>query len=258
MTRVLQFIWSVAMLIGTLRVHGFASVGLTTIRHGDAPSRHSMAAPEAEPQRGPSRRASTTASGPKGQAQQQRPRRQQTPQQRQKNRDALITEFDAKALTSSQNANEDAPPLDLQAVLSSSDTPPIRCMTSGDLCFQNTIQKQPPFEFYSLDDLFGSDLGFSHTFNTNSQFRQDLRTAIRQDIFDTTPFYANLSEKAASILLLPDSSLEGSWRIPETRDRMKKTTNVLQAGLGPQAPTGDEFLQAIGKLCGSKPSTHFN
>ena len=245
---VIHFVCSAAMLLGMPWVQGFASVGCITFRNRHVATRHYLA--EGEP-RGPSRRASSTATGPKGQG----PPRRRTPSQRQ-NRNVKLAEFNGKVLTSAQNANEDAPLLDLQSVLSS-ETPPIRCMTSGDLGFQNLIQKQPPFEFYSLDDLFGSDIGFSQRFNTDAQFRKDLRAAIRQDIFDTTPFYANLSEKAASILLLPDSSLEGSWRMPETMDRMQQTTRVLKTVLGPQAPTGDEFVQAIGNLCGSKPTTHW-
>jgi hypothetical protein len=130
-------------------------------------------------------------------------------------------------------------------------------MTDGDLKFQEEIKDQPPFRFYSLDDLFGAELGFSERFNTDSQFRQGLRMSIRQDIFDTTPFYQTLSEKARSFLLLPDSSLEGSWRKSETMDRMKLTTSILKRTLGERAPTGDEFLQTIGNLCGPKPSTHF-
>jgi hypothetical protein len=81
--------------------------------------------------------------------------------------------------------------------------------------------------------------------------------AIRQDIFDATPYYASLSGKIASILLLPDSSLEGSWRsnnnIPAADDSnicMTHTTQVLQEAFGKDAtPTGDALFQAIGNLC---------
>jgi hypothetical protein len=117
--------------------------------------------------------------------------------------------------------------------------------------------KTPAFKFMSLDDLFGKDVGFSAKFNSDAKFREDLRSAIRRDIFDSTPFYANLSEKAASVLLLPDSSLEGSWRMPESMDRMNKTTAVLAEALGESAPTGDELMKTLGDLCGCRPSTHF-
>jgi hypothetical protein len=165
----------------------------------------------------------------------------------------LEEEFDGKKMTALQDANENAPALNLESVLLSDNN--VRCLTEG-LRFESKA-KDPAFTFMSLDDLFGEGVGLSEKFNSDVLFRQDLRSAIRQDIFDTTPFYANLSEKAASVLLLPDSSLEGSWRIPETMDRMKKTTEVLSAALGEAAPTGDELFRAISRLCGTKPSTHF-
>ena len=175
-----------------------------------------------------------------------------------------VEPFDGKALTAEQSPNEDAPPLDLEALLessslsSSSSSSPLRCLAEGALKFQNEIKDHPPFRFHSLNDLFGADLQLSETFNQDSQFRQELRMAIREDIFDTPPYYERLSEKARGLLLLSDSSLEGSWRMPETTmDRMKRTTDLLRATLGDQAPTGDELINAIGNLCGSKPSTHF-
>jgi hypothetical protein len=131
-------------------------------------------------------------------------------------------------------------------------------------CFFLFAAGRPVFSFLPLDDLFGLELGLLAKFNSNSQFRQDLRMAIRRDIFDATTYYASLSEKITSILLLPDSSLEGSWRsnnnIPAAADsniRMTHTTQVLQEAFGKDAtPTGDALFQAIGNLCGSKPSTH--
>lgn len=82
---------------------------------------------------------------------------------------------------------------------------------------------------------------------------------MREDIFDSTPTYSGMSEKARRILLLPDSSLQGSWRCETEGDelRMKKLTEVLKSNLGETAPTGDEFMEKIGSLCGSKPSTHW-
>lgn len=115
----------------------------------------------------------------------------------------------------------------------------------------------------ALDDLFPRVTGFSELFCTNKSFRDGMRDAIRQDIFDATPAYAGMSEKARKMLLLPDSSLQGSWKcqgrqdVPEGGLRMKKLTNVLKEFLGEMAPTGDEFMDNIGNLCGSKPSTHW-
>ena len=130
--------------------------------------------------------------------------------------------------------------------------------------WENTpaVTPQPPFKFHSLNEVLGVE-GFSETFNADKAFRVALRAAIRQDIFDTTPFYAGLPEKAAAVLLLPDSSLEGSWRKPtdlKGRLRMKQTTNVLRKYLDEETSneiTGDDIMDKIGALCGSKPSTHF-
>ncbi len=226
-------------------MQGLLQIGRPAGRNSRLSQQHlAFEGPKGEGRRGPSRRSGDITE----------PKVRPTPRQRQKEPSTI---FDGKALTSIQASNELAPPVDLQTELVAASSSTIRCMASGDLQFQNQIQEQPPFDFCSLDDLFGYNLGFSEKFNSDSQFRHELRMTIRQDIFDTTPFYANLSEKAARVLLLPDSSLEGSWRMPETMDRMKKTTRVLQLALGDGAPTGDEFFQAIGRLCGSKPSTHW-
>lgn len=197
--------------------------------------------PKAEGRRMASRRTrSSDDSGPK-------------PKRERRERPKTPVAFDGKMMSSQQTSNENATPLDLEITLAGGT---VRSLTEG-IQFEKEVTK-PAFAFISLDDLFDDkDIGLSEKFNSDSAFRRDLRNAIRQDIFDTTPFYANLSEKAASVLLLPDSSLEGSWRIPETMDRMKKTSQILSEALGDKAPTGDELFQAIGKLTGTKPSTHF-
>ncbi|KAG7354143.1 hypothetical protein IV203_003499 [Nitzschia inconspicua] len=171
--------------------------------------------------------------------------------------------FDGKILTSNQNTNLDAPFFDLESAIISSS---LRCMTP-ELQYgeDNETSKTRVFEYMSLDDLFEAKFGFSERFNADGDFRNQLRSAIRQDVFETTPFYANLSEKAASILLLPDSSLEGSWRIRDDAQelRMKHTTRVLQNAFQDTGhdissiPTGDDLFRAIGKLCGRQASTHF-
>ena len=108
----------------------------------------------------------------------------------------------------------------------------------------------------SLDSLF-PNLYFSQKFCTNTQFREALRNSMREDIFDSTPSYEDMSEKARRMLLLPDSSLQGSWKGREQMTRMKKLTAVLTNYLGDSAPTGDSFMEKIGQLCGSKASTHW-
>jgi hypothetical protein len=129
-------------------------------------------------------------------------------------------------------------------------------MSEGKLTFADTEKDKSDWEFRSLDEVVYP--GLSALFNGNEDFRNNLRGAIRQDIFDTTPFYANLSEKAAQVLLLPDSSLEGSWQSSTQKSlRMVQTTQVLQQGLGTKELTGDDLFAAIGKLCGPDPTTHF-
>ncbi|KAL7524251.1 hypothetical protein ACHAWF_000880 [Thalassiosira exigua] len=114
----------------------------------------------------------------------------------------------------------------------------------------------------SLDDLFPR-LDFSEKFCSMKAFRDALRSSMREDIFDSTPTYAGMSEKARKMLLLPDSSLQGSWNCRQFADedkgklRMRKLTQVLRDHLGEGAPTGDQFMETIGNLCGSKPSTHW-
>ena len=110
--------------------------------------------------------------------------------------------------------------------------------------------------YVSLDQLF-PNLDFSHKFYTDGKFRDDLRNAMREDIFDSTPAYESMSEKARKILLMPDSSLQGSWSCNETALRMNKLTLVLRQYLGEESPTGDEFMETIGALCGSEPSYHW-
>jgi hypothetical protein len=165
--------------------------------------------------------------------------------------------FDGKKLSSQQISNEGARPLDLHAAATTDSS--LRCMTDELSLKGAPLVKQPAFEYLSLDDLFGKPFGFSATFNSDAAFRKALRQAIRQDIFDATPFYQNLLPKAAACLMLPDSSLEGSWRKPADVEgaRMKHTTSLLQETFGSAAPTGDELMSAVGALCGSKPSTHW-
>jgi len=134
------------------------------------------------------------------------------------------------------------------------------------------------FEQLSLDSLFPHlpHLNLSKTFFTDSAFREAIRQSARRDIFYSTPAYANLSPKVADMMLDDDSSLQGSWnchgrrRIPSTTNdrgqgggsepstvRMEELTVVLQDRLGDGAPTGDEFIMALGRLCGFNPSTHW-
>ena len=155
--------------------------------------------------------------------------------------------IDAVQEIRTQDPNQDAPVFDSDAL----DT------------VAGPVIEHAHVETLSFDDLFPQKKGFSELFSSNQDFRDSIRNAMRLDIFDATPTYAGMSEKARRMLLLPDSSLQGSWRCQgraEQSDgelRMKKLTVVLKEYLGEEAPTGDEFMDTIGGLCGSKPQTHW-
>ena len=223
--------------------------------------------------------ASSSENDDSGTDQENRPRRRRTPRDgsarpppRRRSRPpaqaASDAPFDGRALVAAQSPNEDAPHLDLAAVLEKGD---LRCMTTPDITFGEPVvggkgehDGNTPaatvgaaWKFHSLDEIYD---GLSERFNADADFRTNLRMAIRQDIFDTTPFYANLSAKAAEALFSPDSSLEGSWRKPPSMRadlRMVQTTKVLQEAFGNDAITGDELMAAVGALCGPDSSTHF-
>ena len=167
---------------------------------------------------------------------------------------------DGKTEIADQKCNEDAPAFPLPEGAAPGQ--------DGDVISHEHIQSM------SLDELFPG-LSFSDMFASSTEFRTALRAAMREDIFDTTPAYAKMSEKARRMLLLPDSSLQGSWKCKDGRwerkgsanpeqdsgtgsaHRMKKLTQILSKYLGAGAPTGDDFCDVIGSLCGSNPSTHW-
>lgn len=168
---------------------------------------------------------------------------------------------DTKELLRQQDPNEDAPCYALNDTgTTSSDTTPSQQRDDESIT-------HPHLTYYSLDDIFPNNLNFSERFNSNADFRTELRNAMREDVLDTTPTYHTLSEKARNFLLLPDSSLQGSWKCVDggwsrsdgsrTMPRMTRLTHVLAKHLGADAPTGDEFMDTIGRLCGDKPSTHW-
>ena len=196
--------------------------------------------------------------------------------------------FNPKELTSLQSSNENADPIDLETYSSirmrSANVVPSDLNRNQNL---EEIEKKdenesdddpiivghkilhPHFEQLSLDDLF-PNLDFSNRFFKDGKFREDIRQAMRKDIFYTTPAYSDLSPKVAAYMLDDDSSLQGSWNcIPSNKDkvqnissdsdnvRMTRLTLVLQDYLGPSAPTGDKFMMEIGALCGTNPSTHW-
>jgi len=229
------------------------------------------------------RRRSNISAGPKAESSRRRDGRSS---RRVFNKDPIEV-FDPKKLTNLQKSNADAPPLDLQSISSIRLRSSVDDSTSrGKTMIESDDSRnngQPighnHFEQLSLDHLF-PNLNFSEKFCTDQSFRDGIRHAMRNDIFYSTPAYANLSPKVAELMLDDDSSLQGSWNcIPlqnreldveekmgnEEHDippsppplRMARLTSVLRKTLGPNAPSGDEFLMNIGCLCGVHPSNHW-
>ena len=139
---------------------------------------------------------------------------------------------------------------------------------TGTIVSMVPVDEGSHISYIGLDDLFPSVNNFSSEFCSNGQFRTALRQAIRELIFDSSPEYANMSEKARRMLLLPDSSLQGSWQRKIRRHgasdnvdiiaaREGKLTAILSNHLGENAPTGDEFMETIGQLCGSGATGHW-
>ena len=181
--------------------------------------------------------------------------------------------FDAAALVKAQTPNEDANPYQL---LHPTNHP-------------TTVTTTPPitthFQTASLEELFGC--GISKRFTGDAQFRNELRDAMRYDVFHSTPSYATLGEKAMQMMLHTDSSLQGSWFCGSAPDnemtrleqesltqeailmdsnptpntghipRMTRLTKVLSTHLGRHALSDDKFLTTIGALYGLHPSRHW-
>lgn len=222
-------------------------------------------------------------------------RRQRRPRSTSDRKQAPAPEdFDPKKLTKQQNANEDANPLDLYNTEFQNNPTFIRrlCASSvlqinskADVIVSEEGGSEPKIkdasvgaeckgpeihhlhvEYFSLDDLF-PNLNFSKEFFTNGLFRQSIRVAMRKDVFFTTPAYAELRPKVAAMMLDDDSSLQGTWNcIPKNIPvemidalplRMTRLTKVLNDFLGSKAPTGDDFMIAVGGLCGENPSAHW-
>ena len=179
--------------------------------------------------------------------------------------------FDVKLLTEEQSSNINAPYLDLtmektEKIMADAGK---TVVTTKDL-IQLPIT-YPHVQTLSLDDLFPSiqNISISKLFNSNQQFRDELKGAIRYDIFTNEPQNQQLPEKVKDILLHPDSSLQGSWTQQITQTKMQiqtqiqtqtnlssttlvmpRLTQVLSTYLGSDnAPTGEEFMSAIARLC---------
>jgi hypothetical protein len=263
--------------------------------------------------RGSSSRGSIDAStGPKAESSRRNRENKERRRERRQSSSVSALAFDPKNLTKNQIPNHDADTFDLNS--SSSIRMRLAAEASGAVVVSpngeveveakleldgDKVQKDElkmithdHFEQLSLDDLF-PNLNFSNRFCSDGNFREEIRHAMRKDIFYTTPAYLSLSPKVASYMLNDDSSLQGSWNcipkqqkqaseIPDEGNnqigengnendseiatpikmqtppiRMTRLTSVLEKNLGPKAPTGDEFVMKIGKLCGVNPSNHW-
>lgn len=200
---------------------------------------------------------------------------------------STILSDDIRNELQSQNPNEDAPVYDYyetgkreDGVQNNVNDNIFRSMTELDeitLEDHKHIIQHDHYETRSLDDLFPnkSSLGFSATFNSCASFRNDLRDAMRHDIiFDSNadgterikyqpPIYGQMTNEQRHEELAKNKPLIGYWKHDDDSDtttttssiassmRMKKTTETLIRYLGPDAPTGDHFFEAIGSLCNS-------
>lgn len=134
-------------------------------------------------------------------------------------------------------SNEDAecyPSLSLATSLSSSSTP--------------VLIKDHHINFYSFDDIFGSNIGFSNIFNSNSEFRKELRIAARNDFFvkDET-----ISNEMNDLLKDPRSSMSSSWGKDDNEYPL--LTKVFQKYKFSSLFTGKLFISELTKLCPDTP-----
>jgi hypothetical protein len=147
---------------------------------------------------------------------------------------------------------------DLQSALQNSNT---NRTTTVSSCYTGNIIPNH-YQYYSLQELFPTLFNLSIWFNINISFRNDLRSAIRNDIFYSTGTYQNMSQQTQTILLLPDSSIQGDWKCTIGRTnstssnsssniRMIQLTAMLQKYFGTDCINGDVFMETIGALCNS-------
>jgi len=166
----------------------------------------------------------------------------------------ILLSDDVQRELESQRPNENAPVYDYK------EQGHIHAMIPLDEPYwnlHNHIIRHNHFETKSLDDLF-PDLNFSDSFNTLAKFRDDLRHAIRYDMISDESIYGPNEQRYQE--LDKNQPLIGYWKDTKctTTPRMNKTTDTLRQHLGPNAPTGDEFMQAIGSLCHStQPPFHW-
>jgi len=109
--------------------------------------------------------------------------------------------------------------------------------------------KDDHIRFYSFDDIFGKNYKFSDFFNSNNEFRKDLRLAARNDFYvkDET-----ISNEANNLLKDPRSSMSSKWG-SSNNNEYQFLTNTFQKYNFPTIFTGKMFINELTKLCPETP-----
>ena len=103
-------------------------------------------------------------------------------------------------------------------------------------------------KFYSFNDLFGEQLDFSGLFNSNSEFRADIRKAARDDFFVKDDMISN---ETNNLLKDPRSSMSSKW--DSKCNEYHSLTKVFQKYNFPQHFTGKVFMLELTNLCPDTP-----
>jgi hypothetical protein len=166
----------------------------------------------------------------------------------------------------SQQPNEDALPYDMNDQLH---LQPMTALEEVKKYGRSKVVERRHFDFWSLNALFPHTKSLSEMFHGSTNFRNDLREAIRHDMmFGEWSVYRELTNEQKLAELQQQKPMIGFWKDPvfgkepcqsdgqpDKTIRMKETTNVLRSYLlgkdTLRVPTGDEFLERIGSLCNS-------
>ena len=103
---------------------------------------------------------------------------------------------------------------------------------------------QSHVRFVGFDDILPPGLGFSRLFNSNANFRSELRHAARVD-------FGTAVDTPAALLHDPRSSLSGRWL--NTACNYDALSDVLQKHVPGGKLTGPAFIEALTSLCPDTP-----
>lgn len=114
------------------------------------------------------------------------------------------------------------------------------------------------WRFVDLEELFPGS-GLADAFNDDAGFRDDLRRAMRRDVFASSYEHKDVSDVARRSLLDPDSSLQGRFDLCVATGRlsvpMDRCARVLADRLGPdRAPSGEAWVRALLRECSGDAS----